>query len=456
MSDERARVLVVDDKPEMAETVADGLRDSGYQVITAHAGREALRLLESERPEALVTDLRLPGIDGLALLAASRKLEPLRPVIVMTAFGAIDSAIESIRQGANHYLTKPFKAEELLIFLGRALEEVRLRREAASLKTTLKATWSPPEFVGRSGAIREVLDIVQRLAPTDAPVLLTGETGTGKSQIAKLLHGQSGRAGGPFVSINCAALPEALLESELFGHTKGAFTGAAQERAGLFAEADRGTLLLDEIGEMPASLQAKLLHVLETRTVRPVGASRERPIDVRIVSATHRDLRERVRAGSFREDLLYRLDVVPVHLPALRKRREDVALLAQHFLERAKERYPASPVQRLSREAMARLYDYRWPGNVRELAHALERLVLLGRSAEIGFDELPQSIREAEAPKGMSFGQGVLPMRELQRRYCAWALQQSGGHRGRTAEVLGIDPKTLAKYLLDETQEASR
>ena len=453
MPERKAHVLVVDDKVEMAEMLADALRDEGYEAVTASSGRDALQRLERGPVDALVTDLRMPDLDGLALLAASKRLDPMRPVIVMTAYGAIDSAVESIREGASHYLTKPFKTDELVIFLGRALEEVHLRREALSLKTTLRATWAPQGFVGTSPAMRAVLDVVQRIAGTDAPVLLGGETGTGKGMVAKMLHGEGARASGPFVTVNCAALPEPLLESELFGHTKGAFTGATQDRAGLFTEANGGTILLDEIGEMPLPLQAKLLHVLESHTVRPVGASRERPVDVRVVSATHRDLREAVRAGTFREDLLYRLDVVPIRLPPLRERREDVPLLAEHFLAAARARYPNSPVERLSREALGKLLDYRWPGNVRELAHLMERLVLLGRRPEIGLDELPVSVREAEPPRGMSFGEGVIPIRELQRRYAAWALQECGGHRGRTAERLGIDPKTLGKWLDEPLEE---
>ena len=453
MPERKPRVLVVDDKLEMAEMLADALRDEGYDADTASSGRDALQKLEREGADALVTDLRMPDMDGLALLAASRRLDPMRPVIVMTAYGAIDSAVESIREGASHYLTKPFKTDELVIFLARSLEEGRVRREARSLRTTLRATWAPQGFVAKSPAMREVLDVVQQIAGTDAPVLLTGETGTGKGLVAKMLHSEGPRARGPFVTVNCAALPEPLLESELFGHTKGAFTGATQDRAGLFAEADGGTLLLDEIGEMPPSLQAKLLHVLESHTVRPVGASRERPIDVRVISATHRDLRESVRAGSFREDLLYRLDVVPVRLPPLRERREDIAPLAEHFLAAARERYPNSPVERLAPEALGKLLDYRWPGNVRELAHLMERLVLLGKRPEIAAEELPVTVREAEPPRGMSFGEGVIPVRELQRRYAAWALQQCGGQRGRTAERLGIDPKTLSKWL-EEPEDA--
>lgn len=448
MSASKPRVLVVDDRLEMAEMLADGLAERGFDPVALASAREAVARLESEPFDAVVTDLRMPDMDGLELLAASRKLDPARPVVVMTAYGAIDTAIESIRRGAYHYLTKPFRQEELVIFLSRALDESRVRREAAVLRATLQERFSPAGFVARSAAMREALDVVERIAATDVPVLLTGETGTGKGLVARTLHALSARAGGPFVTVNCAALPEALLESELFGHVKGAFTGATQDRPGLFAEADRGSLLLDEIGEMPVALQSKLLHVLESGAVRAVGASRERRVDVRIVAATHRDLRQRVREGTFREDLLYRLDVVPVHLPPLRERQEDLPLLVEQFLAVARARYPAAVVERIAPEALGRLLEHGWPGNVRELAHVVERTVLLCRHAEVTADDLPPLAREAArpAPFGGS-ADAVLPVRELQRRYARWALGRCGGQRGRTAERLGIDPKTLAKWL---------
>ena len=446
MTEPKPRVLVVDDRLEMAEMLADGLRES-YDPLPLASSREALARLEKERVDALVTDLRMPELDGMQLLAASRRLDPRRPVIIMTAYAAIDSAIEAIRQGASHYLTKPFRLEELAIFLGRALDESKVRREAAALRATLRESFAPEGFVARSGAMQAVLDVVRRVARTDAPVLLTGETGTGKGLVARTIHAESDRAGGPFVTVNCAALPEALLESELFGHVRGAFTGATQDRAGLFAEASGGTLLLDEIGEIPPALQAKLLHVLESRTVRPVGASRERPVDVRILAATHRDLRERVQAGTFREDLLYRLDVVPIHLPPLRERPEDLPLLLEAFLAAARARHPTSQVERISPDAIAALLEYRWPGNVRELAHVVERLVLLTPHAEVERADLPVVVREQPAEASPGFGDEIVPVRELQRRYASWALARCGGHRGRTAERLGIDPKTLAKWL---------
>ncbi len=450
MAEPKPRVLLVDDRLEMAEMLADGLSDRGYEPLALSSSREALRALEQDRVEAVVTDLRMPEVDGLELLAASRRLDPDRPVIVMTAYGAIDSAVESIRLGAYHYLTKPFKLDELVIFLGRALEESRVRREAAALRKTLRQRFSPEGVVARSRGMQEVLDVAARVATTDVPVLLTGETGTGKGVVARVVHGGSPRAARPFVTVNCAALPETLLESELFGHVKGAFTGATSDRPGLFAEAEGGTLFLDEIAEMPPALQAKLLRVLEDRVVRPVGASRERAVDVRVIAATHRDLRERVVAGSFREDLLYRLDVVPIHIPPLREREDDLPPLIESFLAAARGRNPESPVERFSPAAMQALLDHRWPGNVRELAHVVERVVLLGGSPEVSLRDLPPSVREPQPARrapGPDFGPEVLPVRELQRRYASWALGECGGHRGRTAERLGIDPKTLQKWL---------
>jgi two-component system response regulator HydG len=447
MADPPARVLVVDDELEMAETLADGLADRGYAAVAVSSGQEALARLAAESFDALVTDLRMPSVDGLDLLAAARRAAPDLPVLVMTAYGAVDSAIESIRQGASHYLTKPFKLDELAVFLGRAIEERRLRRETATLRSALRERSLGAGVIGASKAMRALLDIVARVAQSDVPALLLGETGTGKGLVARTLHAQSPRAGGPFVVVNCAALPEPLLESELFGHVKGAFTGATRDRAGLVAESSGGTLFLDEIAEMSPSLQAKLLDVLERRVVRAVGEARERAVDLRVVAATHRDLDERVRAGAFREDLRYRLDVISIELPPLRRRREDIPLLLDHFLAEARGRHPSSPALGFSREATARLLDYRWPGNVRELAHAVERSVLLAGAAEIALGDLPAAVRAAELPAPSRFGGPVIPVRELQRRYALWALEQLGGHRTRTAEKLGIDLKTLAKWL---------
>ena len=448
----KSRVLIVDDKAEMGQMLSSGLTDYGYETISLNSSRHALVLIQEGQYDALVTDLRMPDVDGLELLKKSRLEHPEKPVIVMTAFGAVDSAIESIRVGAYHYLTKPFKLEELNIFLKRALEESSLRQETAALKTTLRQRFAGARSTGQSPAMREVLDTVERVAVTDVPILLMGETGTGKGYVAQAIHAESNRAARPFVSVNCAALPEPLLESELFGHLKGAFTGASAARMGLFMEANGGTLFLDEIGDMPLALQGKLLHVLESQSIRPVGASKERPIDVRIIAATHRDLKQHVKSGLFREDLLYRLDVVSILIPPLRQRREDLAALIDYFFETAKHRHPHSAAQRLSPDAFQSLLNYQWPGNVRELSHAMERIVLLGRHPEILGTSLPSAVRDAG---GTFLGPGaeVLPIRKIQRQYAKWALIQCEHQRGRTAEKLGVDPKTLAKWL-DEPEEA--
>jgi two-component system response regulator HydG len=442
------RVLIVDDDPDLAETLADGLGDRGFEAMACSSSVEASQRLGSEEFDALVTDLRMPQVDGMQLLALSRRLSPERPVIVMTAYGAIETAVDAIRQGAYQYLTKPFGLDELALFVGRAVDDARVRREARTLRATLQAEVGLGSLVASSAAMREVFDIARRIADASTPVLLAGETGTGKTALARALHAASARAAAPFIVVNCAALPENLLESELFGHVKGAFTGATSAHAGLFADADRGTLLLDEIGEMAPALQAKLLQVLESGTVRAVGSGKERKVDVRVVAATHRDLRERARAGSFREDLLYRLDVVTIEIPALRHRREDIPLLAERFLAESRARHASSPVERFAPDAMARLLDYAWPGNVRELAHAVERVVLLGRQAEVHASDLPAATVQVPAPGLPSGLEGaVLPIREVQRRYAAWALERLGGHKARTAEALDVDTKTLAKWL---------
>jgi two-component system, NtrC family, response regulator HydG len=441
------RIWIVDDALALAETLADGLSDRGYATRATSDSRTVLTALRAGEIDLLVTDLRMPEVDGLALLDGARACEPDVPVIVMTAYGAIDSAVESIRKGAFHYLTKPFKLDELVVFVERALADRALRGEAARLRSAL-GELAVRGLVGRSAEMQRVLALIARVAPTDVAVLITGETGTGKSAIARALHAESKRAAGPFVAINCAAVAEQLLASELFGHVKGAFTGATADRAGVFVEAHGGTLLLDEIGEMSPRLQAALLSVLETHRVRVVGGSGEREVDVRVAAATHRDLRSLIEQGRFREDLLYRLELVTVDLPPLRARREDIPPLVDHFLAQARGRHPGSPARGFSRTALARLCDYAWPGNVRELAHTVERAVVLASAAEIEPDDLATQLREPRSDAAEF--RDLVTMRELQRRYAKWTYERLGGNKAKAAEALAIDVKTLGKLLAED------
>ena len=444
----RARVIVVDDKLAMAEMLADGLTDHDFDASALGSGRTAIDAVRAGHVDVVVTDLRMPGIDGFALLDAVRTSNPEVQVIVMTAYGAIDSAVESIRKGAYHYLTKPFKLDELVIFVRRAVADQSLRREAAALRRKLGDQFSLSGVVAHSASMQRVVEIVKRVAAADVPILITGETGTGKGLIARAIHGEGNRADHPFVAINCAALPEPLLESELFGHVRGAFTGATADHPGLFAAADHGTVLLDEIGELPLGLQPKLLRVLEAGTLRPVGSTRERTVDVRVLAATHRDLRSAVTHGTFREDLLYRLDVLTLEVPALRHRRDDILPLVEKFLGEAVHRHPSSQVTGFSRGAMHRMLEHTWPGNVRELEHVVERGVLLAVGHEVTESDL--GITTLSSGPSTLFTGEVMPMIEVQRRYARWALEQLGGHKTRTAERLDVDAKTLNRWLASD------
>jgi two-component system response regulator HydG len=447
------RVLVADDDPAMASMLADGLAELGYIVVTSTTAPDCRRLVRDPNVDVLVTDLRMPDLDGIELLALSKRVAPERPVLVMTAFGAIDTAVESLRKGAHHYLLKPFKVAELDLFIQRAIEDRALRAETRTLKRAFRDRYGTESLVAESGAMQEVRELVERVADADVPVLLVGETGSGKGLIARILHAQSRRSGA-FVAVNCAALPESLLESELFGHVKGAFTGAIANRSGLFVEADGGTLFLDEVGDMAPALQAKLLDVLERRVVRAVGASRERDVDVRIVAATHRDLAARVASGQFREDLLYRLEGIAIAIPPLRQRRQDIPQLANQFLADARGSTPRAVVERFSPEAMSLLLEYGWPGNVRELQHAVARAVLLGRSEEASGADFLSTISEKRGRRPtMEFGDEIIPVRELQRRYASWALERLGGRKMAACEKLGIDGKTLNKWLASDERD---
>jgi two-component system response regulator HydG len=445
-----ARVLVVDDDPSMCALLESELRSRGFQVATHLGADEAFERMGREDFDAVVTDLRMRGMNGLGLCARIVENRPDIPVIVMTAFGSLEMAVDTIRAGASDFLTKPFDIEELVIALERALGQRNLRREVKRLQGMVAETQREGELLGASAPMRKVYDRIARLAEAEASaVLITGESGTGKELVAKALHRRSRRSVGPFVAINCAAMPEALLESELFGHAKGAFTDAKSAKKGLFLEANGGTVFLDEVGELPLTVQPKLLRVLETRSVRAVGGSVEVPFDVNLVTATNRDLETAVAERRFREDLFYRINVVHLDLPPLRARGSDTLLLAQHFLERFAAR-AGKPVLQLSSAVAEKLLAYAWPGNVRELQNCMEHAVALARFDEITVEDLPERIRSYRSANVLVVGDDpseLVSMEVVERRYILRVLEAVGGNRSMAARVLGYDRKTLYRRL---------
>ena len=441
------RVLVVDDDGEMAETIADFLETKGYRAECAVGGKAALAAIKKKEIDAVITDLRMDDIDGLDVLAAARAADATRPVLIMTAFGTIDGAVEAVRRGAYHYLTKPFKLDECALWLERALADRQLHVENARLRKVVDERLGFRNLIGKSPVMQQLYDLLERMSTSSAPVLVTGESGSGKELVARALHFGGPRASHPFVAVNCAALSPSLLESELFGHSKGAFTGASDARKGLFVEADGGTLLLDEVGEIPLELQAKLLRALETGSVRPVGGSADRAVDVRIIAATNRDLARAVAEKHFREDLYYRLHVIPVHLPPLRARREDIPLLVEHFVARHAEQNPEEPPREIAPSVLKRMMELPWPGNVRELKNAVERLLVFARGKRIDLRDLALAVPEPLPESMAGLAAEVVPLRVMTRRYVEWVLAQNSGNKVRTAELLGIDASTIYRLL---------
>ncbi len=439
----KPRVLVIDDNAEMASTVAEFLAASGFEVDTAAGGAEGVARFSAAPADAVLTDLRMKDVDGMDVLESIKRLDPDAAVVIMTAFGGIENAVEAIRRGAYHYVTKPFKMAVVRVLLERACAERSLRSENQRLRREVEERYSFASLLGKSREMQQVYELIERLAAVPSPALIIGETGTGKELVARAMHHQGPRARHAFVAVNCAALPEALLESELFGHARGAFTGATQARKGLFVEADGGTLLLDEIGDMPMALQAKLLRVLESGEIRAVGSDTVRRCDVRILAATHRVLEDLVSENRFREDLYYRLKVVTVRLPPLRERREDIPLLADHFVTRVRARVPGSVVQSFAPEALRLLEEHTWPGNVRELEHVIESAVVTGSSATVGPKELEASLAVVIKHPLDRAKREMVSLRELEQEYINWVLERMGGNKTRAAEVLGIDPSTL-------------
>ncbi|MGH8437021.1 MAG: sigma-54-dependent transcriptional regulator [Pseudomonas sp.] len=447
-----AKVLVVDDERAILETVEILLRGEGFEPVVLQSGREALDQLPQLSPDIVVTDIRMPGVTGLDILEAVRERDPEVPVILMTAQASLQSAVKAVNQGAFYYLQKPFSNAELVALCRRAAETRHLTTENKALKKEIRRRDHSKAVrpIGRNRSFIEIVKLAETVSPTDSTILITGESGTGKEILARYIHQLSEREGGPFISINCGALPESLLESELFGHVKGSFTGAVRDKEGLLVAACMGTFFLDEIGEMSPALQVKLLRTLQEREVVPVGATEPIAIDVRVIAATNRDLEQEIRRGTFRSDLYYRLNVITMHLPPLRERLDDVPMLAEYFLQRlSSERNGKNGAFDLTPEAMAALQRYDWPGNVRELENALERAAILsGSSSGIDTDALPTRVVSPEPTPIVSERPPANPSLEvIERAYILWVLQSESGNKARAAEVLGIDPSTLYRKL---------
>ncbi|MBX7117406.1 MAG: sigma-54 dependent transcriptional regulator [Gemmatimonadaceae bacterium] len=442
-------VLVVDDESGILQTLEILLRGEGFAPQIAQGGKAALERLQAFTPDIVLSDVRMPGVTGVEVLNAAKAKDPDVPVILMTAQATLQTAMQAVNAGAFYYIQKPFRNDELLAILRRAAEHRQLRMENTSLKKEIRkrerrGAGAP---IGQNRAWLEVLRLAEAVAPTESTVLVTGESGTGKEVVARYIHDLSARADQTFQSINCGALPEGLLESELFGHVKGSFTGAVRDKQGLFAAAAGGTFFLDEIGETTPATQVKLLRVLQHREVIPVGATEPMPIDTRLIAATNRDLEEEIKRGAFRRDLFYRLNVISVHLPPLRERRDDILLLAEAFLQRAAEQRGEAP-RRLGDDAAESLLAYAWPGNVRELENALERAVILSPSGTIGVGALPERVTERRSEPLVAERATPNPTLEtIERAYILFVLQAEAGNKTRAAEVLGIDPSTLHRKL---------
>jgi two-component system response regulator HydG len=445
-----ARVLFVDDDEPLCETLEAALARRDFSVSWRTSGDEALALMDQgDGFDVIVTDLHMGSFDGIELCQRVVERRPDIPVVVLTAFGSFDSAVAAIRAGAYDFISKPVQLDVLAIALRRAAQHKALREEVKRLRSFADAPLRATELIGSSPAILAVHDVIRRVADSDASVLITGESGTGKEVVAHVLHKSSRRREGPFVAVNCAAVPEALLESELFGHTRGAFTDAKEARPGLFAHAGRGTLFLDEIGDMPLGVQPKLLRVLQEKTVRPVGGTNEIPVDARVVAATNRDLESAIEERRFREDLFFRLNVIHLHLPPLRARGGDILALAQHFVSKTAEREKKS-LRGVSSAAAQKLVAYAWPGNVRELQNCVEHAVALARYDQITPEDLPEKIRAYRSGHVLVAGDDpseLVPMEEVERRYILRVLEAVAGNKTAAARVLGIERKTLYRKL---------
>jgi len=439
------QVLVVDDEPSIRAQLEESLQEAGYQTLGARDGREAAELVLQRSFDLCLTDIRMPGMSGLDLLKRVRETSPETMVILMTAFGGLETAIQALRLGAVDYLLKPFQHAELIAKVNRLAEHRRMVLEIRNLRRAVDAE-APSGILGGSPAMKKVLETVDRVASLPSHVLITGESGTGKELVARAIHERGSRAKSPFVPINCAAIPEALLESELFGHVRGAFTGAVENKEGLLKTAGEGTIFLDELGDMPLSIQAKLLRAIESREIQPVGSTRRVQIHARVLGATHRDLLAEARAGRFREDLYFRLAVVELHVPPLRERSEDIPMLASHFVEKY-ARQLSRVVRGISRDALRLLSGHDWVGNVRELSNAIERAVIFAASEEIEPADLPDRIRAA-TPRDPEIASNLREATaEFERTHILRVIEEAGGNKRKAARALGLGVSSLYRKL---------
>ena len=440
------RILVIEDDKRLREVLKKILERKGFPVEIVGGGSDGITKIKQSFFDIALVDLKMPGIDGMEVLKAIKKISPEIYVIIMTAFGTIDSAVEAMKNGAFDYITKPFRTEEILIVIKRALEDRDLRRKVEYLTKQAEQRYKFDDIIGKSKGIQDVFEMIRRVSRSDTTVLITGKTGTGKELVAKAIHKGSRRKDKPFVVVNSSAIPETLLESELFGHVKGAFTGALRDKRGLFQEAHQGTLFLDEIGEVPPSTQVKLLRAIEDNIITPVGATKGEKVDLRLIAATNHDLQQEVGKGIFRSDLYYRLKVMSIHLPELTERREDVPLLSNHFLKK----YSISlekKVKAISKEALSLLLNYDWPGNVRELEHAIERAVLVCDSEKILPQHLPPEIQFPEEARIRQAKEEGKSLEAMEKEYIRMILKKAGGHKSKAASTLGIDRRTLYRKL---------
>lgn len=455
------KVLVVDDEQSMCDFMEIMLSKEGYLVETSVSGSEAIQKATSNNYDLIIADLMMPEISGLELLKKIKKGRPDQDFIVMTAFASVDSAIEAMKEGALDYITKPFKVDEIKLVIEKSISRKKLKAENKILKEQLKRNSSLDNFIGQSEEIISLKELVMKVSATDSTVLIQGESGTGKDLIAKAIHASSVRALGPFVTINCAALPESLLESELFGYKKGAFTGAIKDKQGLFKVADGGTFFLDEVGNTSPGIQMKLLRVLEDKTITPVGDTKPVEVDIRLIAATNSDLEEEVKAGKYRSDLFYRLNVIPIYIPPLRERTEDIPILANHFVSKYCRRNNVE-LKTLSPEAMEALQKYDWPGNVRELENCIEQAILLSRGESIEISDFRSRITEDRRRSIVSKEVPETPTLEsIEKAYIYYIMNQTSGRKSRAAKLLGIDSSTLYRKLqryslVDKSEEKEK